>query len=176
MSRIGNQPIPLNKNIEVKVSGSEITVKGPKAELKHVVPAGISIDVVENEIVLKRADDSKESKSKHGLTRSLVNNMVVGVDKGFQKDLEIRGVGYRANVQGSILGLSLGYSHPIQYQIPEGIQIEVAQNIIKVSGYDKQRVGQTAAEIRAYRRPEPYKGKGIRYVGEYVMQKEGKTV
>lgn len=178
MSRIGNQPIALKKGISVDIAGNHITVKGPKGTLEIDVPALIAVTVDGDQVIVSRPDDSREAKSMHGLARTLVSNMVVGVDTGFKKELEIRGIGYRAEVKGKILVLSLGFSHPVDYPIEEGITIDVdpKKNTITVSGADKQRVGQTAAEIRSYRKPDVYKGKGIRYVGEYVLQKEGKTV
>ena len=177
MSRIGKKAIPLGKSTEVTVAEGTITVKGPKATLSQSFPTEIiSFEQEEGKLIVKRTDDERETKAKHGLIRSLVNNMVIGVEEGFKKDLEIRGVGYRANVQGKNLNLTLGFSHPVLHPIPDGIEVAVNQNIISVSGSDKQLVGQVAADIRGYRPPEPYKGKGVRYVGEYVMQKEGKSV
>ncbi len=177
MSRIGKKPIPLTAKVSVDVKDSHVTVKGPKATLESDLPDLIAAKVEDSALLVSRANDTREAKALHGLTRSLLNNMVVGVETGFNKQLEIRGVGYRAEVKGKSLAMSLGYSHPIEYPIPEGIEISVnKQNIITVSGADKQQVGQVAAEIREYRKPDAYKGKGVRYVGEYVIQKEGKTV
>jgi large subunit ribosomal protein L6 len=178
MSRIGNQPIPLKKGISVDIAGNHVTVKGPQGTLEVDVPAPIAVVVEGDQLLVTRPDDSREAKSMHGLSRTLVSNMVEGVDTGFKKELEIRGIGYRAEVQGKTLVLSLGFSHPVEYPIEEGIKIEVdtKKNTITVTGADKQRVGQVAAEIRSYRKPDVYKGKGIRYVGEFVLQKEGKTV
>ena len=182
MSRIGNKPIPVSKTTEVTIADGKITVKGAKASLEQEFPSSIiSIEKEEDKILVKRADDSRDAKSKHGLIRSLVNNMVIGVETGFKKELEIRGVGYRAAVQGNSLNLTLGFSHPVNHPIPQGISIEVgkAQNnnpMVTVTGHDKQLVGQVAADIRKYRPPENYKGKGVRYVDEYVPLKEGKSV
>ncbi|OVE77962.1 50S ribosomal protein L6 [bacterium F16] len=178
MSRIGNQPIPLKKGVSVDIAGSHVTVKGPNGTLVVEVPAPIAVAVDGDQVVVSRPDDSRNAKSLHGLARTLVYNMVVGVDTGFKKELEIRGIGYRAEVKGKNLVLSLGYSHPIEHAIEDGITINVdpKKNTITVTGADKQRVGQVAAEIRSYRKPDAYKGKGVRYVGEFVLQKEGKTV
>ncbi len=177
MSRIGNAPIPVPSGVEINVSGLDVTIKGPKGTLEHTIPEVISIDVGEGEATVARANDERDSKALHGLTRSLLNNMVVGVSEGFRKDLEIIGVGYRANAKGKDkLELALGFSHPVTVQAPEGIEFDVPEPTkIGVIGIDKQAVGQVAAEIRAYRKPEPYKGKGVRYVGERVIRKAGKA-
>ena len=177
MSRIGNAPIPVPSGVDVSVDGTTVSTKGPKGELSYTLPEGISARVDGEQLVVERPDDERESKALHGLARSLVNNMVVGVSEGFRKDLEIIGVGYRAAANGKNgLDLQLGYSHPISYKAPDGIEFEVPdQQKISVIGIDKQVVGQVAAEIRAFRKPEPYKGKGIRYVGEYVIRKAGKA-
>ena len=175
MSRIGKQPISIADGVQVKQQGNLITVKGPKGELAHTVPQGIQVALDEKSISVTRESDHRQHRALHGLTRTLVSNMVTGVSQGFAKDLEIVGVGYRAEADKDTLTLTLGYSHPVRYPIPEGISISVDRNVmIKVEGIDKQQVGQVAAEIRAFRRPEPYKGKGIRYVGEYVRKKMGK--
>ena len=179
MSRIGNQAIPVAAGVDVSLSGAEVSVKGPKGELKYAFnegPVSVVFDADAKQIVVSRKDDTRQSKAMHGLTRTLINNMVVGVTEGYKKELEIRGTGYRGQVQGKVLNLNLGYSHPINYDIPEGITITMANNTsIAVSGADKQLVGQVAADIRFFRQPEPYKGKGVRYVGEYVALKEGKS-
>lgn len=177
MSRIGNSPIPVPSGVELNVSGSDVTVKGPKGTLEHTLPDAISIEMSEGEASVTRANDERESKALHGLTRSLVNNMVIGVSEGFRKDLEIIGVGYRANAKGKdALELALGFSHPVTVKAPAGIEFDVPEPTkIGVIGIDKQVVGQVAAEIRAYRKPEPYKGKGVRYVGERVIRKAGKA-
>jgi len=176
MSRIGKVPIPIPQGVEIKQAGSAVEVKGPKGVLSHIVPTGISLQVADGMIHVKRKGDAKRARSLHGLTRTLVANMVTGVTQGFEKGLEIVGIGYRAGIGGKNLQLNLGYSHPVIYPIPEGIQVEVEkQNKITVKGIDKQKVGQVAAEIRSFRKPEPYKGKGIRYADEQVRRKAGKA-
>jgi len=177
MSRIGNSPVPVPSGVDVSISGSSITVKGPKGELDLNVPEEITARQDADEIVLERVTDDGQAKALHGLTRSLVNNMVIGVNEGFRKELEIVGVGYRAAAKGkNALELQLGFSHPVKYEAPDGIEFDVPeQTKISVIGIDKQKVGQVAAEIRAFKKPEPYKGKGIRYVGEYVIRKAGKA-
>ena len=176
MSRIGKTPIPIPQGVEIKRAGSTVEVKGPKGSLSHTIPEGVSMQVEDGAIHVKRKTDAKRVRSLHGLSRTLIANMVTGVTEGFTKGLEIVGIGYRANIQGRNLQLSLGYSHPVIYPIPEGIEVEVEkQNKITIKGIDKQQVGQVAAEIRSFRRPEPYKGKGIRYVGEQVRRKAGKA-
>jgi large subunit ribosomal protein L6 len=178
MSRIGNQPIPIKSGVKVEIADRHVVVKGPKATLEMDLPDMVEAKAEGDQVVVTRADESRQAKSMHGLARNLLNNMVVGVEQGFKKELEIRGVGYRAEMKGKKLVLSLGYSHPVEFDVPEGITIEVdaRRNIITVAGADKQLVGQVSADIREFRKPDVYKGKGIRYVGEYVMQKEGKTV
>jgi large subunit ribosomal protein L6 len=176
MSRIGRSPVPVPSGVEVAISGRELTVKGPKGTLERRIPGDISIRQEGAEIVVERPDDERENRALHGLVRSLVNNMVLGVSQEFTKELEIIGVGYRANLQGSTLDLALGFSHPVRVDAPQGITFEVpAPNRIVVRGIDKEQVGQVAADIRAIRKPEPYKGKGVRYLGEYVARKAGKT-
>jgi large subunit ribosomal protein L6 len=176
MSRIGKAPILLPQGVELKRAGSTVQVKGPKGTLSHTIPAGISLQIADGIIYVKRKGEAKQVRSLHGLSRTLIANMVTGVTEGFEKGLEIVGIGYRANLQGRNLHLSLGYSHPVIYPIPEGIELVVEkQNKIMVQGIDKQKVGQVAAEIRSFRKPEPYKGKGIRYIGEQVRRKAGKA-
>ncbi|OGP83404.1 MAG: 50S ribosomal protein L6 [Deltaproteobacteria bacterium RBG_16_54_11] len=176
MSRIGRAPISVPQGVEVKQAGSALEVKGPKGILSQHIPTGISLEIGDGVIHVKRKGDAKRARSLHGLMRTLIANMVTGVTQGFEKGLEIVGIGYRANVQGKNLQLSLGYSHPVLYAIPEGIELVVEkQNKITVKGTDKQKVGQVAAEIRSFRKPEPYKGKGIRYIGEQVRRKAGKA-
>jgi len=179
MSRIGNQAIPVADGVTVTITGNNITLKGSKGELSYSWnPNAVSAtyDAAAKLIILTRKDDSSFSKAQHGLSRSIINNMVKGVSKGWSKDLEIRGTGYRGAVQGSTLNLSLGYSHPVNFKIPQGITITMPENTkIIVSGADKQLVGQVAANIRFFRKPEPYKGKGIRYTDERVALKEGKS-
>ena len=176
MSRVGNAPISLPSSVTVSVESDVVTVKGPKGELSTKLVSLVSVGQEDGTVVLSRADDTRPAKANHGLMRSLVANMVEGVDKGFEKSLEVIGVGYRANVRGSKLVMQLGYSHLVEFQIPNDIKIEATKdNKIKISGIDKQRVGQIAADIRSKRPPDHYKGKGIRYVGEYVRIKQGKT-
>ncbi len=179
MSRIGKLPIAIPAGVTVeKREGNLVAVKGPKGELSFNVPKNITVEISEGKIELKRGNNSATDKSMHGLSRTLVANMVQGVTKGFSKQLEIQGVGYRAATQGSKLVLTLGYSHPIEFQPPAGIQITIdpeKKNILTVSGANKQVVGEVAAKIRGYRKPEPYKGKGIRYLGEHVARKAGKA-
>ena len=177
MSRIGKQPIAIPSGVEVTLDGSHVTVKGPKGTLEHDAPADILVSREGDEILVTRPDDEREHRSLHGLTRSLVANMVAGVSEGFTKELEIVGVGYRAAAQGpSKIELQVGYSHSVPVDAPEGVTFEVpAPNRIVVLGIDKQLVGQVAADIRKIRKPEPYKGKGIRYAGERVLRKAGKS-
>ena len=176
MSRIGKQPIPVPSNVEVKLDGNTLTVKGPKGELTRSFAEILTIKQEGEELIVERPDDSREAKSMHGLTRTLINNMVVGVSEGFSKKLELVGVGYRAQLKGKDLEMQLGFSHPVIVEAPEGITFECpSQNEIVVSGASKEAVGQVAANVRAWRKPEPYKGKGIRYEGEYVRRKLGKA-
>jgi large subunit ribosomal protein L6 len=177
MSRIGRMPIAVPAGVTVEIAeNNKVTVKGQKGTLERVLPAEMIIEQNENEIVVKRPNDLKKMKSLHGLTRTLISNMIVGVTDGYEKKLEVRGVGYRAAKKGNELTLSLGYSHPVVMTDPEGVESVLdGQNFITVKGIDKEKVGQYAAEIRDKRRPEPYKGKGIRYVDEYVRHKDGKT-
>ncbi len=176
MSRIGRMPITIPAGVEVKVDGNVVTVKGAKATLTQEFHPNMNIAVEAGEIHVTRPNDEKQNRALHGLTRSLIHNMVVGVTDGFKKELEVQGVGYRVAKQGKDLVMNLGYSHQVTMSEPEGITIEVpSQNKIIISGPDKQKVGQFAAEVREKRPPEPYKGKGIRYAGEYVRRKEGKT-
>ncbi|MFV0560455.1 MAG: 50S ribosomal protein L6 [Enterococcus sp.] len=176
MSRIGNKVVVLPAGVTVTQDGNDITVKGPKGELKRTFSSDISMNIEGDVVTFTRPDDSKEMKTIHGTTRANFNNMVVGVSEGFQKALELIGVGYRAQLQGSKLVLNVGYSHPIEMEAPAGITIEVPTNTqVIVKGASKEAVGELAAKIRGTRPPEPYKGKGVRYVGEYVRRKEGKT-
>lgn len=176
MSRIGRKPIPIPSGVDVKVDGKRITVKGPKGSLERELHPSISIAVGEGEINVTRPSDERQVRALHGLTRSLVANMVQGVTEGFAKQLEIQGVGYRATAKGKDLEFALGFSHPVVVEAPPGIAFELAAPTkITVSGIDKQAVGQVAADIRALRPPDSYKGKGIRYAGEYVRKKAGKT-
>jgi large subunit ribosomal protein L6 len=176
MSRIGKSPIPVPGGVDVTISGRTVTVKGPKGQLHRDIPGAITIRQEDGQLVVERPDDERQNRAQHGLTRSLVANMVTGVTEGFAKELEIVGVGYRAQAQGSGLELALGFSHPVRIAAPEGIEFEVpAPTRIVVRGIDKEQVGQVAADIRKIRKPEPYKGKGVRYVGEYIQRKAGKT-
>jgi len=176
MSRIGNKPIPVGK-AKVEVSDRIIKVSGSKGTMEHSLPEVIDASLDGDALVVARTSESRQARSLHGLTRSLLSNMIEGVETGFKKDLEIRGVGYRASSKGKTLILSVGFSHTVEYPIPENIQITVNENTkITVEGMNKQQVGQVAADIRAYRPPEPYKGKGIRYVDEFVLQKVGKSI
>ncbi|EJZ8642225.1 50S ribosomal protein L6 [Enterococcus faecalis] len=176
MSRIGNKVVVLPAGVEIKQDGNNITVKGPKGELTREFSSDIKMNIEGNEVTFTRPNDSKEMKTIHGTTRANFNNMVVGVSEGFQKALELIGVGYRAQVQGNKLTLNVGYSHPVEMTAPEGVTFEVPANTrVIVKGINKEVVGELAANIRGVRPPEPYKGKGIRYVGEFVRRKEGKT-
>ncbi|MDH5648378.1 MAG: 50S ribosomal protein L6 [Gammaproteobacteria bacterium] len=175
MSRIANYPVAVPKGVDINIDGSLVKVKGPKGELKHAVHDLVSVIREDNELRFAGKDESMQANALSGTTRALVHNMVHGVSQGFEKKMTIIGVGYRAAVQGKNLNLTLGFSHPVNYPIPEGITIETpSQTEIVVKGADKQRVGQVAAEIRAYRPPEPYKGKGVRYADEHVVRKEAK--
>lgn len=176
MSRIGRKPINIPADVDVKVNGSVVTVKGPKGTLTKSFHPNMTIAVEGNEILVTRPNDTKENKSLHGLTRTLIHNMVMGVTEGFKKELEVRGVGYRVQKKGKEMVMNLGYSHQVIVPEVDGITIECpSANLITIHGPDKQQVGQFAAEVREKRRPEPYKGKGIRYVGEFVRHKEGKA-
>ena len=176
MSRIGRMPIAIPAGVTVEIAeNNKVTVKGPKGTLERVLPAEMEIKVEGAEVVVTRPNDLKKMKSLHGLTRTLINNMVVGVTTGFEKKLEVNGVGYRASKAGKVLNLALGFSHPVEMTDPEGIETTVEGNVITVKGIDKENVGQFAAEIRDKRRPEPYKGKGIKYADEVIRRKVGKT-
>ncbi len=177
MSRIGKMPIPVPSGVDVTVDGCHVTVKGPKGTLEHDAPETITISREGDELIVTRPDDERENRALHGLTRSLVANMVTGVSEGFVRELEIVGVGYRAAAAGpQRLEIQVGYSHPVHVDAPDGIEFEVpAPTRITVRGFDKQLVGQVAADIRKIRKPEPYKGKGIRYANEHVLRKAGKS-
>lgn len=176
MSRVGKLPIQIPQGVNTSLQDLILTVKGPKGTLSRELPPQLGIDVSADAIVIKRKDDSKESRSLHGLARALVYNMVHGVSQGFVKGLEIQGTGYRADVQANVLNLTLGYSHPIQFILPDGITATVErQTTVRLEGIDKELLGQTAARIRALRSVEPYKGKGIRYAGEHIHRKVGKA-
>lgn len=176
MSRIGLTPIKVSSNVTVTIEPTKVVVKGPKGELSVTIPAGIKIAVADGEIKVTRNNDALQTKANHGLARSLVNNMVVGVTTGYVKKLEMVGTGYRAKKEGTGLSILAGYSHPIVFPAPNGITMEVeGETVMVISGIDKQLVGETAAKIRAIRKPEPYKGKGIRYQGEVIRRKAGKA-
>ena len=177
MSRIGKQPINLPAGVKVALVGGEVVVEGPKAKLEMRLPPLVGMAVEGDVVTMTRENDGKRARAMHGLARSLVAGMVVGVTDGFQKKLEIIGVGYRAQSSGNKLTMNLGYSHPIEYSVPDGVTVTVENNTqITVQGADKQLVGEVAATIRRFRKPEPYKGKGVRYQGEHIIMKEGKTV
>jgi large subunit ribosomal protein L6 len=176
VSRVGQAPIEIPSGVQVSVTADRITVNGPKGELQRTIPEDVSVEIADGEARVTRAKENREVKALHGLIRSLIANMVQGVTQGFEKALEIHGVGYRAAKQGNAIELQVGYSHPVRKDAPTGIEFEVpTPTRIVVSGIDKELVGQTAAEIRAIRKPEPYKAKGIRYEGEYVRRKSGKA-
>jgi len=176
MSRIGKMPIPLPKDVQVHIEGTQVTVKGPKGELSRSIRPEISVEQADGQLVFSRPSDQPRHRAMHGLTRTLVDNMVKGVSEGFSKTLEMQGVGYRAQMQGTDLVLAIGFSHPVQIPPPPGIEFEVdGTTRIVIKGISKEQVGQTAADVRKVRPPEPYKGKGIRYLGEYVRRKAGKA-
>jgi len=177
MSRVGKKPIPVPSGVDVKISGADISVKGPKGKLDWVLPDAVNVNVQDQTIVVQRKDDSKEKRALHGLARSILSGMVNGVTDGYKRELELVGVGYRAQVQGNKLVFSLGYSHPVEFLLPEGITAEVdkKQTTIALNGIDKQLIGQTAANLKELRLPDAYKGKGVRYAGERIKLKPGKT-
>ena len=176
MSRIGRLPITVPSGVEVKVDGNVVSVKGSKGELTHTVASPIQVSLEESTLTVSRPNDERESRSLHGLTRTLINNMIVGVTEGYKKDLEIVGTGYRVQAKGSDLEFALGYSHPVAIKAPEGITFAVeGPTKLSVSGINKQQVGEVAANIRKLRKPDPYKGKGIRYAGEQIRRKVGKA-
>lgn len=176
MSRIGNKPITVPSEVQVKIDGQNITVTGPKGTLEREIHKNVSVKLEENTITVTRIDDEPDNRSLHGLTRTLINNMIVGVTSGYNRELQINGVGYRVAKQGNNLNLTLGYSHPVIFEAPEGISFDVPNpNTIIVNGIDKELVGQTAAVIRMKRPPEVYRGKGIKYAEEVIRRKEGKT-
>jgi len=176
MSRIGKLPIEVTKGVKLDYNDSVLTVQGPNGKLTRQIMSCVTLDITDTSVTVIRNDDTNTTRAAHGLTRTLINNMVVGVTKGFQTNLEINGVGYRAEVKGSELVMSLGYSHPVNFHIPDGITIEVEKMTkMSVKGFDKELVGQTAAKIRSFRPPEPYKGKGVKYADETILRKAGKT-
>lgn len=175
MSRIGKLPIQVPSGVTITVDDDFVTVAGPKGTLKQFTMPGVTVTVNDGVATVTRENDEAVNRSKHGLMRTLVSNMVTGVSKGFDKKLEINGVGYRVNMQGADLKFNLGFSHDVIYKLPQGVTASTEQNTITVSGIDKQQVGQVAAEIRALKKPEPYKGKGIKYAGERILRKSGKS-
>lgn len=176
MSRIGSKPVPLPEGVKLDINETRLSVKGPKGELAMDMVPSIGVAVEDSRAVVTRASDEKQDRAYHGMVRALLNNMVVGVSKGFQKDLEIVGIGWRCQMQGKKLVLNLGYSHPIEFEPPQGVEITTdGPTKISVKGIDKQAVGQVAALIRGFRPPEPYKGKGVRYAGETILRKAGKA-
>ncbi len=175
MSRIGKLPIAVPSGVTITVDPDVITIAGSKGTLSQFTMPGLHVKQADNEVLVTRENDEPQNRAKHGLMRSLLNNMVVGVSQGFSKQLELNGVGFRVNLAGTDLKFNLGFSHEVIYKLPQGITAKVEQNIITISGIDKQQVGQVAAEIRALKKPEPYKGKGIKYVGERIIRKSGKS-
>lgn len=176
MSRVGKRPVPIPQGVTVDVAHGSVSVKGPKGQLSEAMPSGIEVSVADGEVRVQRSDDRKQSRALHGLARALVANMIKGVTEQFSKELEIQGVGYRAEMQGKKLILSVGFSHPVEMQVPESLSVSVDRNVVvKIEGPSCQQVGQFAADVRSVRPPEPYKGKGIRYLDEHVRRKVGKA-
>ena len=175
LSRIGKLPIEIPSGVTITVDSGDVTVKGPKGELKQFITPAVTVDFKDGVLTVTPKDDSKIARSQHGLMRALINNMVTGVTQGFEKKLEVNGVGFRVNGGGQNLEMSLGFSHPVKYQAPEGVNLTVNKMEITVNGISKQQVGQVAAEIRSLKKPEPYKGKGIKYADEVIIRKAGKT-
>jgi large subunit ribosomal protein L6 len=175
MSRIGRQPIIIPEGVEVAIADALVTVKGPKGELSCNILKGLEVAKNDNQVIVAQKTVNPDTQKQFGLQRTLISNMVVGVSEGYTKELEINGVGYRAQMKGKTLEMSLGFSHPIEYNAPDGVEVSVNQNVITITGYDKQKVGATAANIRMFKKPEPYKGKGIKYVGEHIRRKAGKA-
>lgn len=178
MSRVGKTPIAIPSGVEVKVAGSTVTIKGPKGESTQEIPSVLTVTVEDNQVLIERTEETKSARALHGTIRSVINGMVIGVNEGYVKELEISGVGYKAVMQGTTCVLSLGFSHEINYEIPEGVTVELdkAGVEVKISGHDKALVGQVAARIRQFSPAEPYKGKGVKYKGEQIRRKEGKAV
>lgn len=175
MSRIGNVPVTVPEKVNVKIDGVHVAVKGPKGQLEYAFSDKVGIELKDKTIVISPKGDDKKSRALWGTTRSLINNMVIGVSEGFTRVLEMNGIGYKATVKGRMLELNLGYSHPIQYEVPKGIDVKVNKNVIELSGCDKEMLGLVSAKIRSFRPPEPYKGKGIKYRDEIIVRKAGKT-
>jgi large subunit ribosomal protein L6 len=175
MSRIGKKPVAIPGGVQVTLKDSVVAVKGPKGELKRPLPEGVQVSVEKTAINVARESDEPNIRARHGLVRALINNMIEGVTKGFERKLEINGVGYKAEVAGDKLNMSLGFSHPISYQLPKGVTAKVEKNLLTLAGIDVELVGQTAAKVRSFRPPEPYKGKGVKYLEETIKRKVGKT-
>ena len=178
MSRLGRKPIEVPKGVAINTTGGQVTVKGPKGELKRVLPSGVTVNVEKNQIIVTRNSDSRDDRARHGLVRALVANMVHGVTTGFDRKLQINGVGYRAEVSGSKVTFALGYSHPIVFDLPKGLSAAIDKadkNVLILSGIDREMVGEAAAKVRSFRPPEPYKGKGVKYLEETIQRKVGKT-
>ena len=175
MSRIGKQPIDMVSGVDVSVDAQLVSIKGPKGELSTKILKGLAVEIKDDKIIVTQKEINADTQKQFGLQRTLIANMIIGVSEGFTKELEINGVGYRAKMNGKDLEMSLGFSHPVIFTAPEGVTVTVNQNIITVAGYDKQQVGAAAANIRIFKKPEPYKGKGIRYINEHVRRKAGKT-
>jgi large subunit ribosomal protein L6 len=175
MSRIGKKPVTIPGGVNVALKDGTIAVKGPKGELKRPLPGGVTVKVDKTEVTVTRESDEGEIRARHGLVRALINNMVEGVTKGFERKLEINGVGYKAEVAGDKLNMALGFSHPVVYQLPKGVSAKVEKNVITLASSDRDVLGQTAAKVRSFRPPEPYKGKGIKYMEEVIKRKVGKT-
>ncbi len=175
MSRIGKLPIQIPPGVTITVDQGNVSVTGPKGSLSQMALSNVNISINDDKLIVTRKSDQKIARAEHGLMRALINNMVIGVSKGFEKKLELNGVGYRVSGGGSNINMTLGFSHPVDYKAPEGVQLTVEKNLITVSGIDKQKVGQVAAEIRSLKKPEPYKGKGIKYIDEVIIRKAGKT-
>ena len=177
MSRIGKQPVVITKGVKIAVSGNTVNAEGPKGKLSMTLPGGVKAEVQEDKVVVSRLNDEKQNKSMHGTARALISNMIQGVSEGFKKELEIVGVGYKAQMKGKDLVLSIGFSHPVEFKVPEGLKVTASKPTrIEIEGIDKQLLGQFAADIRRVYPPEPYKGKGIRYAGEEVRKKLGKAL
>ncbi|MFI5288010.1 MAG: 50S ribosomal protein L6 [Polyangia bacterium] len=175
MSRVGRKPIAIPKGVNITIGKDQVAVKGPKGELKRPVPSGVALKASGTELLVERADDSRDNRSKHGMMRAIVANMVKGVSEGFERRLEINGVGYRAEVAGQKLNMALGFSHPVVFDLPKGVSAKVDKNQVILSGIDREQLGETASKIRDIRPPEPYKGKGIKYLEEVIHRKVGKT-
>jgi large subunit ribosomal protein L6 len=175
MSRVGRKPVVISAGVTVTLKDDNLTVKGPKGELKRQLPPLVTVKVEKGQVTVQRENDDPVTRARHGLVRALIQNMVEGVTKGFERKLEINGVGYRAEAQGDKLNMSLGFSHPVVFQLPKGVTAKVEKNVIVLSGVDKELVGHSAAKVRQFRPPEPYKGKGIKYAEEHIKRKVGKT-